>query len=98
MDEQTEQIINSPKFKALLAKRSRLRWGFTTLLVASYVAYGFSGVWFPEAMSRPFLGTAMTWIMAVAYFIMLLSVCSAVYYVRVIGKLHAVRRGGASNG
>lgn len=98
MDDQTKEIIDHPKFRELLAKRSRLRWGLTTLLVSAYVAYGLSGVWMPEAMARPFFGTSMSWIMAVAYIIMLLSVGSAIYYVRVVGKLHDVHRRGASRG
>ncbi|MBT8079932.1 MAG: DUF485 domain-containing protein [Gammaproteobacteria bacterium] len=95
MDELTRQIIDSPEFKRLLKRRSRLRWGFTALLVVSYVLYGLAGVWFPEAMARPFMGSAMSWIMAIAYSIMALAVVTALWYVRIIGKLHNVRRRGS---
>lgn len=98
MDEQTRQIIESPKFNELLAKRSRLRWGLTGLLVSAYVAYGLAGVWFPEALAQSFLGTTMTWIMAIAYFIMLMSVVMSLYYVWAVRKLHASDNRGARNG
>ena len=92
MDEQTRQIIESPKFNELLAKRSRLRWGFTGLLVSTYVGYGLCGIWFTDALSRPFLGTAMSWIMAIAYTIMVMSIAMSLFYVRAVGKLHATDR------
>ena len=88
MDDDTKAIIESPQFRALLAKRSRLRWGLTAFLVAAYVTYGLAGVWYPDALSRPFLGTSMSWVMVIAYLIMFLSIATALVYVRIVGKLH----------
>ncbi len=96
MDDVTRKILDSPEFNRLLARRSQLRWGLTTLLAASYVLYGFSGVWFPEAMSRPFLGSSLSWIMAIAYAIMAMAIVSSLWYVYVVGKMHDVRRRGGS--
>ena len=96
MDDVTRKIIDSPEFSRLLARRSRLRWSLTTLLAASYVLYGFAGVWFPEAMSKPFLGSSLSWIMAIAYAIMALAIVSSLWYVYVVGKMHGVRRRGGS--
>ena len=94
MGDLTEEITGSKKFQDLLAKRSRLRWGLTAFLVTAYVGYGLAGVWFSDALSRPFFGTALSWIMAIAYIIMFLSVVTSLYYVRAIGKLHGVGRHG----
>ncbi len=94
MDENTEQIINDPAFQDLLAKRSRLRWGLTGMLVVAYISYMLVGVWYPQLLARPFFGTAMSWVMAIAYFIMLLSIVTALYYVRAIGKLYAADKRG----
>ncbi len=94
MDKQTAQIINDPAFQKLLAKRSRLRWGLTAMLVLAYVAYGFAGVWYPDELSQSFLGTRLSWVMAIAYFIMLLSVLTSLLYVRIVGKMY--RRPGSA--
>lgn len=71
--------------------RSRLRWGLTALLVIAYMLYGLSGVWYPETMSQKVPGTAMSWIMAVAYSIMFLAIITSLYYVRIVGRMHDAR-------
>ncbi len=94
----TEAILNDPEFQALRSKRSRLRWGLTTLIVAMYLAYAFAGLYFPDVMGAPSFGTAMPWVMSLGYLITLLTIALSVSYVRIVGRLgyepgkHTVRQ------
>ncbi len=86
-DLDTEAILNDPAFQKLRLKRSRLRWGLTTLLVSIYLTYAFAGLYFPDAMGAPSFGTSMPWVMSLGYLITLLSIVLSLFYVRIVGRL-----------
>jgi len=86
-DRDAEAILNDPAFQALRSKRSRLRWGLTTLIVVIYLVYAFAGLYFPDVMGAPSFGTAMPWVMSLGYLITLLSIVLSLFYVRIVGRL-----------
>jgi uncharacterized membrane protein (DUF485 family) len=82
-----EAILQDPAFKALMSKRSRLRWGMTTVIVIVYLGYGFAGLYFPEVMALPSFGTSMPWVMSLGYLITVLSIVLSIAYIHIVGGL-----------
>ena len=80
-------ILNDPAFKALMSKRSRLRWGLTTFLSVAYLGYGLAGVYFPDVMARSFFGTSMPWVMFVGYLLIALSIVLSIGYIHMVNSL-----------
>ena len=81
-------IIQNPAFRTVYARRSRLRWGFTILLCVAYFTYAMAGLYFPAVVSRPFMGTAISWSMFVGYVIIFMSIVLAIAYVSLSNKLN----------
>jgi uncharacterized membrane protein (DUF485 family) len=83
------ELLNDPDFLRLLRRRSRLRWGLSGLLVAAYLTYGLAGIYAPEVLARPFLGSAITWGLLVGYGIILLGIACSIYYVWQVNRIIA---------
>jgi len=81
------RILQDPRFRQLLASRSRWRWGLSGALINVYLAYCLAGVYFPDAYARPFPGSSISWGIAGGYLLILLSVILSLLYIRVVGKL-----------
>lgn len=84
-----DELLNDPDFQRLLRRRSRLRWGLSSLLVWSYLIYGMAGLYAAELLAEPFLGSATTWGIVLGYGIILLGIASSIYYVWQVNRLIA---------
>jgi len=82
-------IADDPAFRQLLATRSRIRWGFSALVIGAYLGYGVAGLYFSEGFATPFMGSAMPWGLVMGFGIIALSVALSIFYVRIIGRLEA---------
>jgi uncharacterized membrane protein (DUF485 family) len=82
-----EAVLRDPAFQALMSKRSRLRWGMTTVMVFVYLVYGFAGLYFPEVMALPSFGTSMPWVMSLGFLITVLSIVLSIAYIHIVGGL-----------
>ena len=54
-----EKMLADPHFQRLLARRSRLRWGFSGILIGAYLSWGILGVYFADAYAAPFFGNTL---------------------------------------
>ena len=81
------EVLRDPEFRKLLAQRSRWRWGLSGGLIGVYFAYCLAGVYFAETFGRSFLGSSITWGIALGYLIMLLAIVLSMLYIRVVGRL-----------
>ena len=63
------ETLRDPKFRHLLKRRSRLRWGLSISLVGGYLAFILAGLFVPETYARPFFGTSIPWGVALGDFI-----------------------------
>ena len=84
-------LLNDPEFRAMLQKRSRLRWGFSAVLITAYLLWGICGVYFKSFYASPFLGIAMPTGIAMGFVIILASMALAVIYVRQVNRIEAER-------
>ena len=81
------EILRDPEFRKMLAQRSRWRWGLSGGLIGIYFAYCLTGVYFPDAFSRPALGASITWGIVLGYLIIALAIVLSMLYIRVVGRL-----------
>lgn len=88
MDAEAE-LTDDPAFRQLLATRSRIRWGFSILLIGVYLGYGVAGLYFSKSYATPFMGSAMPWGLAMGFSIIALSVALSIIYIRTINRLEA---------
>ncbi|MGI9262219.1 MAG: DUF485 domain-containing protein [Woeseiaceae bacterium] len=84
-----QNIADDPAFRQLLATRSRIRWGFSILVIGAYLGYGVAGLYFSAGYATPFFGSAMPWGLVMGFGIIALSVALSIIYVRVVGRLEA---------
>ena len=84
-----EKMLEDPHFQRLLARRSRLRWGFSGVLIGAYLAWGILGVYFADAYAAPFLGNTLPTGLALGFMIIGLSMILAAVYVRLVNKIEA---------
>ncbi len=80
-------ILRDPKFQKMLAQRSRWRWGLSAGLIGAYLAYCLVGVYFADALGRPFMGSSITWGIVLGYLIIALAMFLSILYIRVVGRL-----------
>lgn len=83
------KVADDPAFQQLLATRSRIRWGFSVLVIGAYLGYGVAGLYFSEYFATPFFGSAMPWGLAMGFCIIAMSVALSILYVRIIGRIEA---------
>jgi uncharacterized membrane protein (DUF485 family) len=91
-------IFRDPKFQKMLAQRSRWRWGLSGSLIGVYLAYCLVGVYFADALARPFPGSSIPWVIALGYLIIALSIGLSILYIRVVGRLLATPFGERESG
>ena len=84
-----QKIADDPAFQQLLATRSRIRWGFSFIVIGAYLGYGVAGLYFSESYATPFFGSSMPWGLVMGFCIIALSVALSIIYVRIIGRLEA---------
>jgi uncharacterized membrane protein (DUF485 family) len=84
-----EKMLEDPQFQRLLARRSRLRWGFSAALIGTYLAWGVLGVYFADAYAAPFFGNTLPTGLALGFMIIALSMILAAVYVRLVNRLEA---------
>ena len=82
-----ESLLNDPGINRLLMRRSRWRWGLSGGLIGIYLAYCLAGVYLPDVLARPVLGSSIPWGIALGYLIMALSVFLSVLYIRIVGRM-----------
>jgi uncharacterized membrane protein (DUF485 family) len=84
-----EEMLRDPAFQRLLERRSRLRWGFSGLLIGTYLAWGILGVYFDEAYAAPFFGNTLPTGLALGFMIIGLSMILSAIYVRLVNRIEA---------
>ena len=84
-----EEMLRDPAFQRLLARRSRLRWGFSGVLIGTSLAWGILGVYFDEAYAAPFLGNTLPTGLAFGFMIIGLSMILSAVYVRLVNRIEA---------
>ncbi len=87
------EILRDPEFQKMLAQRSRWRWGLSGGLIGVYLTYCLAGVYFADALARPFPGSSIPWVIALGYLIIALSIGLSMLYIRVVGRLLATPLG-----
>jgi uncharacterized membrane protein (DUF485 family) len=87
MDE--EKLYHDPRFRKLLASRSRWRWGLSTFLIGAYLLWGVAGIYFRQAYAAPVPGTTIPAGMVAGVVIILLSIILSIVYVRVVTRIEA---------
>jgi uncharacterized membrane protein (DUF485 family) len=83
-----ESLLNNPDFRRLLARRSRLRWGFSSVLVATYVAWALAGVYAQDVLGTGFMESSLTWGFVIGYVIIASSIALSIVYIRIINRLY----------
>lgn len=83
-----ESPLNNPDFRRLLARRSRLRWSFSSVLVAAYVAWALAGVYAQDALGAGFMESSLTWGIVIGYVIIVASIACSIIYIRIINRLY----------
>ena len=79
-DRQVEQILQNPKFKEMVAKKSRLSWTLTAIMLIVYVGFMLLVGYNKEFLMRSFDGGVITWGIPLGLSIIVLSfVLTAVY-------------------
>ncbi len=91
-------ILRDPEFQKMLSQRSRWRWGLSGSLIGVYLAYCLVGVYFADALARPFPGSSIPWVIALGYLIIALSIGLSILYIRVVGRLLATPFGERESG
>ncbi len=83
-----ESLLNNPDFRRLLARRSRLRWGFSSVLVAAYVAWALAGVYAQNVLGAGFMESSLSWGIVIGYVIIAASIACSIVYIRIINRLY----------
>ncbi len=81
------RLLDDPQFRKLLRQRSRWRWGLSGFVIAAYLVYGITGIYFAEAYAIPFPGTSIPFGMAIGNAIIILSIVMSIAYVRIVNRL-----------
>jgi uncharacterized membrane protein (DUF485 family) len=86
-------VLKDPAFQRLLKRRSHWRWGLSGGLIGAYLAYCLAGVYLPDVLARPVLGSSIPWGIALGYLIIALSVFLSILYIRIVGRILEVPLG-----
>ena len=84
MDErQVEQILQNPKFKEMVARKSRLSWTLTAIMLFVYVGFMLLVGYNKEFLASSFSGGITTWGMPLGLGIIVLSfvLCGVYSYI-----------------
>ena len=84
MDEsKVEQILQNPKFKEMVAKKSRLSWTLTAIMLIVYVGFMLLVGYNKEFLMTSFSGGVTTWGMPLGLSIIVLSfvLCGVYSYI-----------------
>lgn len=82
-------LVSDPRFRELLLRRARWRWGMSIVLLGAYLAWGVAGLYFPSAYAAPLPGSAIPRGMAAGILIIVASIMAAIVYVKVVNRIEA---------
>ena len=91
-----DSLLNDPGFRRLLARRSRLRWGLSGVLIAAYITWALAGIYAQDALAVKFMGWSVSWGIVIGYFIIALSIALSLMYVRIVNRLYLSHHAGQS--
>lgn len=74
--------LNDPDFQRVMKRRSRLRWGFSGVILGVYLLWGIGGVYFADFYAAPFFGNTLPTGMAMGFLIISLAMIMSLIYVR----------------
>lgn len=82
-DRQVEAILQNPKFKEMVAKKSRLSWTLTAIMLVVYVGFMLLVGYNKEFLMSSFSGGVTTWGMPLGLSIIVLSfiLCGVYSYI-----------------
>jgi len=83
-----ESLLHDPEFKRLLARRSRLRWSLSGILIAAYVTWALAGIYAPGVLGASFMASSLSWGIVIGYAIIALSIACSIVYIQIINRLH----------
>lgn len=84
LNEQEKRISENPSFRLLVAKRRRIRFLLTSLLLGLYLTFCMAAVYAPDFLSIPLSGTSVVPLgIPIGYAIIVLAIAIAAYYVYV---------------
>ena len=89
-----QKLLDDPGFQRLLARRSRLRWSFSGILIGTYLLWGVLGVYLPDAYAAPFFGNTLPTGLALGFLIIGLSMLLSSIYVRLVNRIEADSKDG----
>ena len=88
MDDAAKRL-EDPDFQRLLKKRSRWRWGMSTLLIGCYLIYSIAGVYLDTVFAATVPGTSLPWGLAIGFVLIFASIILSIVYVQAINRLEA---------
>ena len=83
-----ESLLNDPAFRRLLARRSRLRWSLSGVLISAYVTWALAGVYAQDALGTKFMESSLSWGFVLGYVIIALSIGCSVVYIQIINRMY----------
>jgi uncharacterized membrane protein (DUF485 family) len=83
-----ESYLNDPAFRQLLARRSRLRWSLSGVLVSVYVTWALAGVYAQDALGANFMESSLSWGFVLGYVIIAMSIGCSVVYIQIINRMY----------
>jgi len=84
LNEQEKRVSEHPSFRLLVAKRRKIRFLLTALLLGLYLAFSLAAVYAPDFLATPLSNTSVVPIgIAIGYAIIMLAIVVAGYYVHV---------------
>lgn len=84
LNEQEKKVAEHPSFRLLVARRRKIRFVFTALLLGLYLAFSMGAVYAPDFLAKPLSNSSVVPIgVVIAYAIIVLAVVVAAYYVHV---------------
>jgi len=86
-----ENLLGDPAFQGYMRRRSRLRWGFTVLLIVAYLGWGLAGLYIPDTYGVPFPGSSIPWGIVIGYAIIGLSIILSLVYIVRVNRMKAPR-------
>ena len=82
-------LVTDSRFRSLLSRRARWRWGMSGTLIGAYLVWGVAGLYFPNAYATPVPGSAVPWGMAVGILIIVASIIGSIVYVKIVNRIEA---------
>jgi uncharacterized membrane protein (DUF485 family) len=87
-DTADEGLLSDPEFRQLLARRSRLRWSLSGVLIAAYVIWALAGLYAQDALGATFMESSLTWGMVFGYLIIAVSIVCSIVYIQMINRIY----------